>query len=72
MKNNFDDYNSNRMINDPENYRWGILYFNTKDGRVIVPKYNNMMGWTFNFAKIYTYLIFLGLISVLLISILLG
>lgn len=35
---------------DPENWKWGIFYFNKKDFRYVVPKKNQMLGWTFNFA----------------------
>jgi len=27
MKNNFDQFENARMINDPSNYKWGIFYF---------------------------------------------
>jgi len=72
MKNDFSDFDSDRMINDPTNYKFGIFYFNKKDGRVVLPKYNKMLGWTLNFANFYTYLIILGFISAILISIWLG
>jgi hypothetical protein len=29
----------------------GVLYFNRKDPRVIVPKRYRLMGWTLNFAR---------------------
>ena len=51
---------------DPENWKWGILYFNKKDNRMIVPKRNPMMGWTFNFAHPAGY-IFLILILLLIV-----
>jgi len=51
---------------DPENWKWGILYFNKKDDRMIVPKRNPMMGWTFNFAHPAGY-IFLILILLLIV-----
>lgn len=40
---------------NPENWKWGIFYFNKKDFRFIVPKRNPILGWTFNFAnpKVY-------------------
>lgn len=72
MKTNFDEFENDRMINDPINYKWAIFYFNAKDSRILVPKYNKWMGWTFNFANIYSYLIILGIIAVILITILLG
>ena len=67
MKHNFDQFENDRMIKSPENYRWGIFYFNAKDPRIVVPKRSRMMGWTMNFANIYTYLLILGLIAIGLI-----
>lgn len=68
MKRNFDEYENNRMIDDPTNYRWGIFYFNPNDKRIILPKRVRMMGWTLNFANIYSYLLILGIILVILIT----
>jgi len=44
---------------DSKNWLLGFLYFNSHDRRVIVPKKNPFMGWTINFASIYSYLILL-------------
>lgn len=63
MKFNFDQYENDRMIDDPTNYKWGTFYFNAKDRRIIVPKRSRMMGWTLNFANPFTYLLLLGLIA---------
>ena len=38
-------------IDDPQNWKWGIFYFNSKDSRLIVPKRINSLGWTLNFAR---------------------
>jgi uncharacterized membrane protein len=38
-------------IDNPENYKWGIFYFNKTDSRTIVPKRTRALGWTFNFAR---------------------
>jgi len=57
----FDDDPLDRMRNDPENYKWGIFYFNRKDPRMLVPKRNRLMGWTMNFASPYSYLILIGI-----------
>jgi uncharacterized membrane protein len=62
MKSILEQNDYDRMRNDPENYKWGIFYFNHSDKRTILPKRNQFMGWTFNFASIYTYLIIVGLI----------
>ena len=59
MKINFDQFENDRMIDDPTNYKWGIFYFNSKDSRTVVPKRSGMLGWTLNFANVYTYLIIL-------------
>jgi len=67
METNFDQLENDRMIQDPENYKWGVFYFNAKDGRILVPKRIILMGWTLNFAKIYAWMLILGLISVGLI-----
>ncbi len=59
---NFEDYDMDRMQNDPENYKWGIFYFNKKDKRTILPKRNKLLGWTVNFASPYSYLILAGIL----------
>jgi len=68
MKNNFDQFQSDRMIGDPTNYKWGIFYFNPKDGRIAVPKRSRKMGWTLNFANFYSYLLILGITIVILVA----
>lgn len=72
MKINFDDFNNDRMINDPANYKWGIFYFNPKDSRILVPKFNKIMGWTLNFAKMNSWIILFGTLAVVLIAMWLG
>lgn len=62
MKTQFEQNDFDRMRNDPENYKWGIFYFNPKDSRFILPKRNIGMGWTLNFANPYSYLFILGII----------
>jgi len=62
MKNNFDQFEYARMINDPSNYKWGIFYFNRRDSRIIVPKRSKLMGWTLNFGNIYAYLLIFGIV----------
>lgn len=57
------------MRNDPDNYKWGIFYYNPKEKRCILPKRNKWMGWTFNFANGYTYLI---ISVIILFAILIG
>ena len=52
--------------NPPEKYKWGFLYFDPADHRVIVPKRVAWMGLTFNFASPFTYLVILGIIGLAL------
>lgn len=58
------------MKTSPENYKWGFIYYNPEDSRVMVPKISPAMGWTFNFANPITYIIFIAnIILVILTSI---
>lgn len=52
---------------DSKNWLLGFLYFNRMDPRVIVPKKNPFMGWTINFASIYSYLILVFIIGLVII-----
>lgn len=49
----------------PENWIWGVIYFNKSDYRFLVAKRNPMLGWTFNFAHPITFIV---LILILLIA----
>lgn len=53
----------NDPIDDMSNYRWNTFYVNRHDRRILVPKRNRASGWTFNFARIESYLILLILLS---------
>lgn len=57
-----EDDNFNHLQNDPNNWKWGILYFNRQDPRILVPKRNPHMGMTLNFGNRKTglYLILCG------------
>lgn len=61
MKTNLDQFENDRVSDDPTNYKWRIFYFNLKDSRTVVSKRSRMLGWTLNFANIYTYLIIVGI-----------
>lgn len=37
--------------NDPNNWKWGIFYFNKADKRIFPPKRTKYFGWTVNFAN---------------------
>lgn len=62
MKTDFDQFEYDRMIDEPTNYKWGIFYFNRKDSRIVVPKRVRGMGWTLNFGTIYTYILLIFII----------
>lgn len=46
-----------RNIDNPDNYKFHVFYYNPKDKRVIVPKQDRNRGWTLNFGNLFTYLI---------------
>jgi len=62
MTNNFDP-----NINNPNNYKYGIFYYNTDDSRIFVPKRNKYMGWTLNFGNHFTYLLLGSIVSVIIL-----
>lgn len=50
----------------PENWIWGVIYFDKKDYRFLVSKRNPMMGWTFNFAHPIAFIV---VVLILLIAV---
>ena len=54
------------MHKDPGNWR-GVLYFNKKDPRLIVPKITQT-GWTFNFASPWSYVLIVTVILIIVAS----
>lgn len=68
MKTQFTQNELDEMRKNPNNYKWGIFYFNSKDPRFFVPKRNIVMGWTLNFANTYLYLIVFLIIVVIAVS----
>lgn len=54
--------------NDPNNWIWGIFYFNPKDKRLFPPKRIKEMGLTINFANPNS--VFLSVILILILMIL--
>ncbi|MFK5855695.1 MAG: DUF5808 domain-containing protein [Bacteroidota bacterium] len=62
MKNKFD-----REVNNPNNYKYGIFYYNSDDHRIFVPKRNRNMGWTLNFGNHFTYLMLGFIISAIIL-----
>ena len=56
---------------DPNNWKWGIIYFNKQDPRILPPKRIAGFGWTINFAnpKSITFMIFIIFLIMVLTSI---
>lgn len=53
--------------NDPNNWIWGIFYFNPKDNRLFPPKKIKQLGWTINFANPNSAFIVILIIAILII-----
>ncbi len=59
---------------DPNNWKWGIFYYNKEDKRILPPKKNPAMGWTVNFANkrsVITFLLFMLLPTAIILLLLL-
>ncbi len=52
----------NEWNNNPDNWKWGIFYFNKNDKRIFPPKRSRMLGWTINFANPLSVLVFIAAI----------
>jgi uncharacterized membrane protein len=72
MKPHFVNEDFDPMVDNPENYRLGIFYFNRKDKRVIVPKRNRLLGWTVNFAHPYAYWWMTGIVAFIIFALVMG
>ena len=48
---------------DPNNWVWGMFYYNREDKRLMPPKYYKEMGWTVNFANPKSILAMVALIG---------
>jgi uncharacterized membrane protein len=65
MKNNekISPEKPNEWHKDPNNWIWGIFYYNKEDRRIFPPKRIEWMGWTINFANPKSILAFLILMA---------
>jgi len=63
MKSKLDQQLLDTMWKNPDNWK-GIIYFNSKDPRLLVPKSNPKLGLTLNFGNRLTYLAFAGIILI--------
>ncbi|WP_163400585.1 DUF5808 domain-containing protein [Flavobacterium fluviatile] len=57
----------NRWHNNPDNWIWGIFYYNPEDPRLFLPKKIKEFGWTTNFANPNS--VFMILLALLLFAI---
>ena len=46
---------------DPNNWVWGMFYYNKEDQRLMPPKRIAWMGWTINFANYKSVLFMIGI-----------
>jgi len=67
INNKPDHENQNEWNNDPDNWIWGMFYYNPKDNRLFPPKGIKELGWTINFANPNSVFIALIIIAILLI-----
>jgi uncharacterized membrane protein len=58
----------NAWHDNPDNWKWGVFYYNKLDKRIFPPKRISWTGWTVNFANPRSYLIFLGFIVALVLA----
>ncbi|WP_035653349.1 DUF5808 domain-containing protein [Flavobacterium sp. ASV13] len=57
----------NNWHNDPNNWVWGMFYYNPEDKRMFPPKRIKEFGWTINFANPNSVFICVILILVLMV-----
>jgi len=67
MKTKIEQAILDRMRKDLGNWN-GPFYCNRKDPRLIVPKYDPTLGWTFNFASPYAYLTIIIIALIVIVS----
>ncbi len=60
------------MVDNHQNYKLGIFYFNRKDKRLIVPMQNRMLGRTMNFARPVAYWWVIIIIAIVIFSLVIG
>lgn len=52
---------------DPNNWKWGIFYFNKNDQRIFPPKRNKYLGWTVNFANPFSIISLIVLVAIIVL-----
>ncbi|MEY4433281.1 MAG: hypothetical protein RLZZ44_1415 [Bacteroidota bacterium] len=54
---------------DPNNWKWGCIYYNKEDQRLLPPKRIPAMGWTVNFANPKSVMLFIALLFISLVMV---
>ncbi|OXA82483.1 hypothetical protein SAMN05444397_107205 [Flavobacterium aquidurense] len=67
MSFNSEPENQNKWHNDPNNWIWGIFYYNPEDSRLFPPKKIKQLGWTINFANPNSVFLVIVLIAIVFI-----
>jgi uncharacterized membrane protein len=65
--NNPTEEKQNEWNNDPNNWIWGVFYYNPQDKRLFPPKRIKELGWTINFANPNSVFLAIVVIAILLI-----
>jgi len=68
MSISYQQFENDNMRKNPDNYKWGIFYYNPNDKRLFLPKRNVGMGWTMNFANPWSYFIILIFVSMIFLG----
>ena len=55
-----------KWLNDPNNWKWGLFYYNKEDKRIFPPKRMPAFGWTINFGNKKSIFAFVVLILLLI------
>lgn len=56
-----------RWNKDPNNWIWGLFYYNKEDKRLLPPKRIPFMGWTVNFANRNSVLLFVFMMLLIIL-----
>ena len=65
MENKPDKETLEQWLHDPNNWKWGVFYYNKADKRILPPKRIPALGWTVNFANKKSILFFIILLLLL-------
>ena len=66
MKTKLDKEILDSTSKNPSNWK-SVFYFNRNDYRLIVPKQNPSLGWTFNFSSPFTYFTIIAIVLIVIV-----